>query len=65
MPPNMEALLNRYDQILIPELNCGQLRLLIDSQFKVNTIGLNKVKGKPFAVSEVVEKIEEVTGKSS
>ena len=65
MPPNMEALLNRYDQILIPELNCGQLRLLIDSQFKVNTIGLNKVKGKPFAVSEVVEKIEEVTGASS
>ncbi|MCP4462631.1 MAG: 2-oxoacid:acceptor oxidoreductase subunit alpha [Planctomycetaceae bacterium] len=65
MPPNMEALLNRYDQILIPELNCGQLRLLIDSQFKVNTIGLNKVKGKPFAVSEVVEKIQEVTGKSS
>ena len=65
MPPNMEALLNRYEQILIPELNCGQLRLLIDSQFKVNTIGLNKVKGKPFAVSEVVEKIEEVTGASS
>ncbi|MDG2014409.1 MAG: 2-oxoacid:acceptor oxidoreductase subunit alpha [Pirellulaceae bacterium] len=65
MPPNMQELLGRYDKILIPELNCGQLRLLIDAQFKMNTIGLNKVKGKPFAVSEVVEKIEEVTGTSS
>ena len=61
-PPNMESLLSQYDKILIPELNCGQLRLLIDAQFQCNTIGLNKVKGKPFAVSEVIEKIVEVAG---
>lgn len=64
-PPNMESLLSQYDKILIPELNCGQLRLLIDAQFQCNTIGLNKVKGKPFAVSEVIEKIVEVAGTSS
>lgn len=64
-PPNMESLLSQYDQVLIPELNCGQLRLLINSQFACKTIGLNKVKGKPFAVSEVVEKIVEVAGTPS
>ncbi len=61
-PANLQEILARYDQILIPELNCGQLRLLIDAGFDVDTTGLNKVKGKPFAVSEIMEKIDQLTG---
>jgi len=45
--------------VLIPELNMGQLRMLIRNEFLVDAIGLNKVKGKPFAVSELVAAIEE------
>ncbi len=59
-PANLSEILHRYDNILIPELNCGQLRHLLDAKFKLPTIGLNKIKGKPFAVSEIVEKINEV-----
>lgn len=59
-PANLSEILQRYDNILIPELNCGQLRHLLDAKFKLPTIGLNKMKGKPFAVSEIVEKINEV-----
>jgi 2-oxoglutarate ferredoxin oxidoreductase subunit alpha len=56
-PKNLGEVLKRYDKVLIPELNTGQLRLLIRSQFLVDAIGFNKIKGKPFAVSELVEAI--------
>ena len=59
-PKNLGDMLKRYDNILIPELNTGQLRLLIRDQFLVDAKGFNKIKGKPFAVSELVEAIEAI-----
>ncbi len=59
-PKNLEEILSRYDQVLIPELNLGQLRLLIRAKFLIDAIGLNKVQGKPFSVSEIVAKIEQL-----
>jgi 2-oxoglutarate ferredoxin oxidoreductase subunit alpha len=60
LPKNLGDLLTRYEQVLIPELNLGQLRLLIRGLFLVDAVGLNKVQGKPFSVSEIVQKIEEL-----
>ncbi len=60
LPRNMGELLKRYEKVLIPELNLGQLRLLIRGNYLVDATGLNKVKGKPFSVSEIVAKIHEV-----
>jgi 2-oxoglutarate ferredoxin oxidoreductase subunit alpha len=60
LPRNMAELLSRYEKVLIPELNLGQLRLLIRGYFLVDAIGLNKVKGKPFSVGEIVAKINEI-----
>ena len=57
-PRNLEELLASYKQILIPELNAGQLRSLIRSTFLIDATGLNKVKGKPFSVAEVESAIE-------
>jgi 2-oxoglutarate/2-oxoacid ferredoxin oxidoreductase subunit alpha len=59
-PANLAEILQRYDRVLIPELNLGQLRMLIRATYLVDAIGLNKVKGKPFAVAEVTEKIREL-----
>jgi 2-oxoglutarate ferredoxin oxidoreductase subunit alpha len=59
-PSNLGAVLRAYDRVLIPELNLGQLRLIIRGEFMVDAIGLNKVQGKPFSVAEVMEKIAEV-----
>jgi 2-oxoglutarate ferredoxin oxidoreductase subunit alpha len=59
-PANLEQILHRYDRVLIPELNLGQLRLLIRGTYFVDAVGLNKVQGRPFHVSEVVRKIEEL-----
>ncbi len=60
-PSNLGELLSRYEKILIPELNMGQLRMLIRSRYLVDAVGFNKVKGKPFTVTELVEKIGEMT----
>ena len=57
-PRNLGDLLEKYKKVLIPELNCGQLRTMIRARFLVDAVGLNKVQGKPFHVGEVTEKIE-------
>ena len=59
-PRNLKELLGKYQRVLIPELNMGQLRFVIRGMYLVDAIGLNKVKGKPFAVTEIVEKIKEL-----
>jgi 2-oxoglutarate ferredoxin oxidoreductase subunit alpha len=53
-PRNLGGLLRRFKKVLIPELNLGQLRTLIRGEYLLDASGLNKVKGKPFAVSEVL-----------
>jgi 2-oxoglutarate ferredoxin oxidoreductase subunit alpha len=60
MPRNTEELLKRYRKVLVPELNCGQLRLLLRGVYLVDAEGLNKIQGRPFLVSEIEEKIEEM-----
>jgi 2-oxoglutarate ferredoxin oxidoreductase subunit alpha len=60
MPRNTAAVLKRYKKVLVPELNRGQLRMLLRAEFLVDAVGLNKIQGRPFLVSEIEEKIEEL-----
>jgi 2-oxoglutarate ferredoxin oxidoreductase subunit alpha len=60
MPTNLGEVLNSYRDILIPELNTGQLRRVIRSEFLLDVKGLNKVAGEPFKVAEIEEKILEM-----
>ena len=59
-PRNLGDLLKRYEKVLIPELNTGQLWLLIRGKFLVDAIGYNKIAGKPFFVHELVEEINRI-----
>ena len=61
-PRNLGDLLRRYRKVLVPELNTGQLRFLLRANFLVDAQGLNKIKGKPFLVGELVEKMESMLG---
>jgi len=61
LPANLGEILLRFDKVLIPELNSGQLRMLIRSKYLVDAVGLNKVKGQPFMVSEVYARICEMS----
>ena len=50
-------MLKSYDKILMPEMNLGQLRQLVRSEFLVDAHGYNRVTGKPFKASELAEAI--------
>jgi 2-oxoglutarate ferredoxin oxidoreductase subunit alpha len=58
MPRNTGAVLKRYKKVLVPELNAGQLRTLLRAEFLVDAVGLNKIQGRPFLVSEIEQKVE-------
>src|SRR5438309_1684979 len=57
-PRNLRELLARFDRILVPELNNGQLAHLLRAAYLVPAEGLSKVEGKPFKVSEIAAAIE-------
>jgi 2-oxoglutarate/2-oxoacid ferredoxin oxidoreductase subunit alpha len=56
-PRNLGDLLRRFGQVLVPEMNAGQLVQLLRAQYLVPAEGLNKVQGKPFMVSEIVDAV--------
>jgi 2-oxoglutarate/2-oxoacid ferredoxin oxidoreductase subunit alpha len=60
MPTNLGQVLSNYRRILVPELNLGQLRYVLRAKFGVEAVGLNKVQGKPFLISEIEAKITEM-----
>jgi 2-oxoglutarate ferredoxin oxidoreductase subunit alpha len=59
-PRNFGTLLTRYKQVLVPELNLGQLALVINGRYGLKVQQLNKVQGQPFKIREVLRKIEEL-----
>jgi len=61
MPANTGELLARYRRVLVPELNTGQLALLLRARFLREVAQLNKIQGRPFTVSEVLAEITRLT----
>jgi 2-oxoglutarate/2-oxoacid ferredoxin oxidoreductase subunit alpha len=60
LPKNLGDLLGRYDRVLVPEMNMGQLLMLLRAKYLVDAKGYNKIQGKPFKQSELERKIEEI-----
>jgi len=58
MPANLKQVLDSFNRVLIPELNTGQLRMLIRGRFLVDARGLNKIQGQPFLVEEIQQAAE-------
>jgi 2-oxoglutarate/2-oxoacid ferredoxin oxidoreductase subunit alpha len=61
-PPNVPDVLRRYDKVLLPEINLGQLALLLRGRFLVDVISYNRVRGLPFRAAELADVIEDVIG---
>jgi 2-oxoglutarate ferredoxin oxidoreductase subunit alpha len=59
-PSNTGDVLKKYDKVLIPEMNLGQLGLLIRAKYLVDAIGFNQVRGLPFKTQELVDAIKDV-----
>lgn len=56
-PRDLGEVLGRYKKILIPEMNRGQLNMMIRAKYLVETIPMNKVKGLPFTAGAIQEMI--------
>ena len=59
-PKNLESVLKNYKKVLIPEINLGQLRLLIRAKYLIDVQGLNIVSGQPLKVSSIFEAAEKL-----
>lgn len=56
-PKNLAAMLDRFDTLVVPEINDGQLVRMIRDQFERPARGINKIKGRPFWVDELKDEI--------
>jgi 2-oxoglutarate ferredoxin oxidoreductase subunit alpha len=59
-PANLGDVLRRYDKVLLPEINLGQLALLLRGKFLIDVISYNKVRGLPFQAAELASVIQDV-----
>jgi 2-oxoglutarate/2-oxoacid ferredoxin oxidoreductase subunit alpha len=60
MPRNTEQVLKSYDRVIVPEMNLGQLALLLRGRYLVDAIGYNQVRGLPFTSEELARTITDV-----
>lgn len=59
-PRNLREVLSRYQRVVVPELNNGQLAFLLRGRFALNVQSYPKLHARPFKISEIVHKIEEL-----
>ena len=60
LPKNLGEVLGRYDRVLVPEMNMGQLLTVLRAKYLVDAEGLNKIQGRPFRQAELEQKFVEM-----
>ena len=58
LPPNLGELLGRFDKVLVPEMNNGQLATLLRDKLGIEPVSFGKVSGLPFRIAELVSRVE-------
>ena len=61
LPKDLGEKLVKFQKVIIPELNSGQLAMIIRSKFLIDIISFSKIQGKPFTRSEIYNKIQEIS----
>jgi 2-oxoglutarate ferredoxin oxidoreductase subunit alpha len=64
LPPDLGEILKRYKRVLVPELNTGNLVVLLRAKYLVDAVPFNKIAGQPFKIREILGKIDELLGLS-
>jgi 2-oxoglutarate ferredoxin oxidoreductase subunit alpha len=59
-PSNLGEVLRSYDRVVVPEMNLGQLAMLLRAKYLVDTVNVNQVRGLPFKSGELVDMIADV-----
>ena len=65
LPNDLKDVLDRYETILVPELNMGQLAFVLRGTYLRDVVSMPKVMGQPFKLSEITAKAEELLGATS
>lgn len=60
LPRNLESVMRKFKRILVPELNLGQLKALLQSKYLLPILGYNKIQGNTFTSIEIQNKIKEL-----
>jgi 2-oxoglutarate ferredoxin oxidoreductase subunit alpha len=61
LPANTEAVLRAYPKVLAPELNLGQFAAVLRANYVIDVVSMPKIQGQPFRVSELTERILDMT----
>ncbi len=61
-PSDLGDVLDRFDTVLVPEMNMGQLAMLLKAKYLKPIVSLNKIQGLPMGKQDVLAKIEELLG---
>ena len=59
LPRNLGDVLRRFERVIVPEMNLGQLCTMVRAKYLVDAVPFSKVKGRPFQIREIVRKVEE------
>ena len=65
LPPDLGEIFGRFERLLVPELNNGQLVRVLRDRFLLPFVSLSKIQGTPFRASEIEAEIERLGGLSS
>jgi len=65
LPRNLGEVLKRYRRVLVPEMNTGQLAFLLRARYLIDVVSYSKVQGKPFKMSEIKARVEEMLAEGS
>jgi 2-oxoglutarate ferredoxin oxidoreductase subunit alpha len=60
LPPDLGRIMAGFRRVLLPEMNMGQLRMILRAAYLLDVVGLNKVQGQPFKVAEVSRAIRDM-----
>ena len=63
-PKDLGEILKRYDKVLVPEMNLGQLSLLLRGKYLVDAVGYNQVRGLPLKAAELAEAIGDLVAEA-
>ena len=62
LPSDLGDILGRYKKVLVPELNTGNLVVMLRAKYLVDAVPFNKIAGQPFKIREILGKIDELLG---
>jgi len=63
-PKDLGEVLGHYDKVLVPEMNLGQLSMLLRARYLVDAVGYNHVRGLPLKAAELAEAVAALVGEA-